>query len=130
MTEQAPTKLDLSTTQALVDLVIDTAEEFKAADLRALHVTDICSFADYFIIMTGTSSTHIKSITEEIMYRCKKNGRKPSDIEGIAAAEWTLLDFGDVLVHVFSNEKRAFYNLEALWEEAEQTYPPVDAEPA
>ncbi|CAM2007023.1 ribosome silencing factor [Acanthopleuribacter pedis] len=130
MSEQAPTKLDLSTTQALLDVVIDISEEFKAVDLRALKVTDICSFTDYFVVMTGTSTTHIKSITEEIMMRCKKNGRKPSDIEGVSAAEWTLLDFGDVIVHVFSSEKRAFYNLEELWAEAEQAYPPADAEPA
>ncbi|CAM2067692.1 ribosome silencing factor [Sulfidibacter corallicola] len=113
-------------TEELLQFVISIAEEFKAVDLKTLHITEKCSFTDYFVIMTGTSTTHIQSIAEEITLRCKKAGHRPTDVEGMSKGEWTLIDFGDVVVHIFSAEKREFYNLEEIWKQIEA--PDLDRE--
>lgn len=107
-------------TQELLKLIVDTAEEFKAVDIKILHVTDVCEFADYFVIMSGTSTTQVKSVTEELHYRCKHAKRPAISEEGLATAEWCLLDFSDIVVHVFLPEKRSYYDLEGLWVDAKE----------
>ena len=116
-------------TRDLLKLVIDTAEEFKAEEITILKVSDVCDFADYFVIMSGASTTQIRSLTEELGLRCKHAGRQARDIEGLTASEWCLLDFGDIVVHVFHPQKRAYYNLEALWDTAETIVPGTGAGP-
>ena len=105
--------------QDLLDIITKTADEFKAEDIKVLKVGDICDFADYFVIMSGTSITHVQSISEEIYYKTKHVGSPPNNQEGKTQAEWTLLDFGDIVVHVFLPMKRELYDLEGLWSEAE-----------
>lgn len=109
-------------TDTLLKLVIDTSEEFKALDLKVLKVDNLCDFADYFVIMSGGSTTQVKAICEELYARCKQGGRQALSMDGLAAAEWCLLDFGDIVVHIFLPEKRTYYALEELWSEAEITY--------
>ncbi len=106
-------------TNDLLHLIVDTAEEFKASDLTVLGVSKVCGFADYFVIMTGHSITQIQSLTEELGSRAKHAGRQPFSTEGLRAGEWCLLDFGDIVVHVFHPRKRAYYDLEGFWCEAE-----------
>jgi len=115
-------------TESLLEFIIGVAEDFKANDLVALQVSSICDFADYFVIMSGTSSTHVRSLTEEIHLKTKHAGRPPLSVEGAAAGEWALLDYGDVVVHVFLPDKRAFYDLESLWSDALRVYPNGKAE--
>ncbi len=109
-------------TDELLKLIIDTSEEFKAYDLRALKVDGICDFADYFVIMTGNSTTQVKAICEEMYTRAKHAGNQALSMDGLSLAEWCLLDFGDIVVHIFLPEKRAYYALEELWAEAEVAY--------
>lgn len=105
--------------QDLLDIITTTADEFKAEDIKVLKVEAVCDFADYFVIMSGTSTTHVQSLAEEIHYKTKHGGRPALNKEGTNQAEWTLLDFGDIVVHVFLPMKRELYDLEGLWSEAE-----------
>lgn len=109
-------------TDDLLKLIIDTSEEFKAVELRALKVDGICDFADYFVIMSGNSTTQVKAITEELYTRTKHVDHQALSMDGLSLAEWCLLDYGDIVVHVFLPEKRTYYNLEELWSEAEVAY--------
>lgn len=117
-------------TKALLAKILDIAAEFKALDVKVLEVSGHCDFTDYFVIMTGTSSVHIQSLAEEMIYRCKHAGHRPDDVEGLTQGEWVLLDFGDIVVHVFNRDKREFYNLEGLWTEAPRVAVSADASAA
>ena len=90
----------------------------KAVDVRILEVTDLTVLADYFIIATGTSSTHLKTLAEEVAYVFKKEGVVPGRIEGQGGNNWFLLDYGAVVVHVLLQETREFYSIERLWSDA------------
>ncbi len=91
------------------------AESKKATDIRVLDLREVTSFADYFIICTGSNPRQIQAISEEIGAQLRKQGEYPSNVEGFDAAEWVLADYGNYLVHVFSAKARAYYDLERLW---------------
>ena len=90
----------------------------KAVDIKAIHITDYSIVADYFVIATGTSNTHVKSLADELEYEISKLGIEPNHIEGKATG-WIVLDYGTVIVHIFTGESREYYNLERLWSDAE-----------
>lgn len=102
-------------TEPLLHHILAITEEFQALEPTVLKVSDFCDFADYFVIVTGTSIRHVQSLAEELNYKCKHAGELAHSVEGKLAGEWCLLDFGSVVVHVFTAEKRAQYNLEELW---------------
>lgn len=91
----------------------------KAVDLKAIHITDYSIVADYFVIATGTSNTHVKSLADELEYEMSQLGIEPNHIEGKATG-WIVLDYGTVIVHIFTGESREYYNLERLWSDAEE----------
>lgn len=91
----------------------------KAVDIKAIRTEEVTLVSDYFLIASGTSTTHTKSLAEELEYELGKLGVMPDHIEGRATG-WILLDYGTVLVHVFEQEQRAYYNLERLWADAEE----------
>ncbi|MCL1807775.1 MAG: ribosome silencing factor [Oscillospiraceae bacterium] len=92
----------------------------KAADIRILEVTDLTVLADYFVIATGTSSTHLKTLADEVEFVLKKQDVPPRHIEGKGGGSWLLLDYGAVVVHVLLQEAREFYSIERLWSDAKQ----------
>ena len=114
-------------TQALLQMITSIAEDFKAIDLTVLDVQNRCDFADYFVVMSGNSTTHVKSIAEELFFKTKHSGDPPTSTEGMNSGEWCLLDYGNIVVHVFHPEKREFYSLEELWQKP--LAPVVEAEP-
>ena len=92
----------------------------KAKELTAIHTTEQTILSDYFLICTGTSTTHVKALAEELEFEMKnRHGVMPRGVEGRATG-WILLDYGTVLVHIFLQEQREYYNLERLWEDAER----------
>jgi len=95
------------------------ALEKKAQDLVALDVHDVCSIADTFILVTGTSDRHAKSIADAIVDAVRASGEKPLGVEGYDEGRWVLIDLGDVIVHVFQQDVRKAYDLERLWSDAE-----------
>ncbi len=89
----------------------------KAIDIKALEITEQTIVGDYFVIASGTSNTHVKSLADEVDYEIGELGIKPRSIEGKATG-WILLDYGTVLVHLFTKDQREYYNLEHLWQDA------------
>jgi ribosome-associated protein len=103
------------------------AEAKKATGIRVLDLREISSFTDYFVICSGTNVRQIQSISDEVELRLKKQGRNPLGIEGYDRADWILADYGDFIVHVFSESAREFYGLERLWRSAKEvTVPPEE----
>lgn len=94
----------------------------KGLDIKIIEIGDVSILADYMVIATGTSSTHVKALADEVEYQLDNAGISVSHIEGHRSDSWILLDYIDVIVHVFSDEAREFYNLERLWQDGK----PVD----
>jgi ribosome-associated protein len=107
-------------------LAVRAAEAKQALDIRVLDVRHVTSFADYFVICSGTNPRQIQAIADSVESSLKSAGERPVSIEGYQAAEWVLADYGDFLVHVFSEKARSFYDLERLWRHAKT----VDIPPA
>jgi ribosome-associated protein len=100
-------------------ICVDAARDRKAEDIVALDLRGLSDVTDTFVICHGTSNRQVSAIAENIQTRLRKEcGRKPAHIEGLRHAEWVLMDFIDFVVHVFLEEKRAFYRLERLWGDA------------
>ena len=93
--------------------------ERKGADIKVIKIRDISSIADYFVIATGSSNTHVKSLADNVEFRLDNAGIGVSHIEGYRSDSWILLDYVDVIVHVFSEEAREYYSLERLWQDGE-----------
>ena len=98
----------------LADIISDT----PARDTVVLDIHELSPFADYFVITAGANERQLRAINRTILERMSEAGVRPQRSEGTGAAGWIVLDFGDVLVHVFSEEQRDFYRLEDLWAEA------------
>lgn len=99
--------------------IVKVLDDKKAEDLAVLDTTDLTVVSEYFVIATGNSSTHVKSLADDVEYELQKLGAQPDHIEGRATG-WILLDYGSVLVHVFTRDNRDYYNLEHLWADAKQ----------
>lgn len=105
-----------------IDILKTAAEalnEKKAVDLFATRIAELTVLTDYFLIANGTSTTHVRSLAEEVEDKLSKAGVEPKSIEGRATG-WILLDYGSVVVHVFTKEARETYSLERLWVDGEQ----------
>ena len=89
----------------------------KGLDIQVIEISDISVLADYMVIATGTSSTHVKALADEVEYRLDEAGISVSHIEGYRSNSWILLDYVDVIVNVFSDEAREFYDLDRLWQD-------------
>ncbi len=100
--------------------IVAVLDEKKAVDISVLRVRDITVITDYFIVASGTSSTHVKSLADDVEFRLKQQGIAPAFIEGYTGAQWIALDYGDVILHVFYPESRRFYDLEHLWADGER----------
>ena len=94
----------------------------KGLDIQVIEISDISVLADYMVIATGTSSTHVKALADEVEYKLDEAGISVSHIEGYRSNSWILLDYVDVIVNVFSDEAREFYDLDRLWQDGK----PVD----
>jgi ribosome-associated protein len=103
---------------AKVALIVDAAHERKANDVVGLDIRKISSFADTFIIATGTSDRHVRSVADSIEAALKAHGDPPLGIEGTEDGRWVLIDCGDTIVHIFQQEVRDHYDLERLWSDA------------
>ncbi len=100
----------------LRQLVRSALEDFKAIDILEIDVSARNSLTDQFIIASGSSTRHVKSMAENLVMRVKAAGCPPLGVEGQAQAEWVLVDLNDIIVHLMLPKTRAFYNLEKLWE--------------
>ena len=99
-------------------LIADAAQERKANDVVGLDVREISSFADTFIIATGTSDRHVRSVADSVETALKTHGEPPMGVEGYDEGRWVLIDCDDTIVHIFQQEIRDHYDLERLWSDA------------
>ncbi len=99
------------------------AEEKQARDIRVLDLREVTSFADFFVVCNGTNTRQNQAISNEIEVTLKHKGRYPISIEGYDNADWILIDYGDFLVHIFTEKARQYYDLERLWRDAKVVYP-------
>ncbi len=103
------------------------AESKKAIDIKVLDLREITSFADYFVICTGTNQKQVQAISDEVNLQLKRQaGELPISVEGYNQAEWILADYGDLLVHIFSPKAREYYELERLWRSAKPIEAPAE----
>ena len=100
--------------------VTKALDDKKGLDIKLLRIDEVSSLADYFIICTGTSNTHVKTLCDYAEYTLEQLGEPMLGREGHRGNSWGLLDYGSVVVHVFTEEAREFYSLERLWADAEQ----------
>jgi len=108
------------TSNQLTDLVISSLEDLKAIDIQQVDVSGRNPLTDRFVIATGTSTRHVKSMAEKLAMKAKAANCQPLGIEGEKGGEWILVDLNDVIVHLMLPQTRAFYNLEKLWEASSQ----------
>ncbi|NTV89930.1 MAG: ribosome silencing factor, partial [Clostridiales bacterium] len=94
---------------------VEILESKKAVDIESINISGITTLADFFVICSGTSVTHVRALADEVDEKMKEAGWEVLHTEGYDTARWILLDYGDIVVHVFHQEDRSFYNLEKLW---------------
>ncbi len=112
------------TSEEKVGLVLEAMDEKKAVDPVSIDVRGRTIMTDFLVIASGNSNVHIRTIADAVIEKFRNNGIKSKRLEGYENATWVLLDYGDVIVHVFAPEEREFYRLEAYWSGAEKGSPP------
>lgn len=95
-------------------------DEKKAENISVIKIDDISSLADYFVIANGRGSTHVRSLSDELEEKLKQQGVTPARIEGYRSDNWVLMDYESVVVHVFTQEGRDFYDLDRLWADGQR----------
>jgi ribosome-associated protein len=116
-------------TKSLIDTIIDGVQDVKGHQITVLNLSELPNaVADFFIICSGDSSTQVEAIAQSVVRKTRKDLKeKPWHEEGTRNAEWVLLDYVNVVVHIFYKDIREFYNLESLWADAEQiNIPDID----
>ena len=105
--------------EQMVKIAYDAFEDKKGQDIKILKISNISTIADYFVIVTGANSSQIRALQDNAEEQLAKNGFRPTKIEGIKNSSWVLMDYSDIILHVFSIEDREFYNLDHIWKDAE-----------
>lgn len=105
----------MMTSKELAKIAVDALEDKKVEDLRIIDISHISIMADYFIIGSGLSQTQVRALANNVEEKLQEAGIHPRQIEGYQSASWILMDFNDIIVHVFNSEDRLFYNLEKIW---------------
>ena len=112
--------LSASNPKELAEFIVKTLYSKKAHSIKLLYVSDKTVITDYFVICTGNSNTQIKALADELEFKTTESGLPPKSIEGFREANWIVLDYSSVIVHIFSRDTREFYNLEKVWGDAEE----------
>ena len=99
------------------EFIVSVLDAKKARNIKLLHVEKHTVIADYFIICSGNSRTQIKSLADEVEYTMTAEGIEPLHVEGGRGDSWILLDYGDIVIHIFDHENRLFYDLERIWKD-------------
>lgn len=110
----------MSLEQELIQSIVSSLEEKKAEDILIIDIADICSFANYFVIANGLNTNQIQSMADEIENNLKPLYSGEHAIEGYRNANWILLDYGDIIIHLFNRESRDFYKLEKNWKDGKE----------
>lgn len=106
------------TSTELTKEIVKFLDAKKAQDITAIEIHRLTTIGDYFVVASGTSTTQVKALADEVDEQLGKMGLNPKRVEGYQTANWILLDYYDVIVHIFLDETREFYSLERLWADA------------
>ena len=115
--------IEMMSPEEITAIAYKALEDKKAKDVKILKTAEHTILADYFVICNGSSSTHIKALVDEVDRQLSEAGEPPIRREGLRSDIWVLMDFGSVIVHIFTDEARKFYDLERLWSDAEAVTP-------
>jgi ribosome-associated protein len=118
MTQRAAASAAPSTARERAERLANIASEAKAEDIVILDLRELSSITDYFVVLTGTSQTHLRSLGKRIEDEMLKLGLKPGNVEGNRGTGWMVFDYGSVIVHAMTNDSRRMYDLERLWGDA------------
>ena len=119
----APSKPEIGDTDAakrVLELVMDSLDDSKAEDIVSIDIQGKSAMADYMVIASGRSHRHVGAVADHLLRALKEAGHGTAKVEGLSAADWVLIDAGDVIIHVFRPEVRDFYALEKMWQEPEE----------
>lgn len=111
---------DLTDAAELAHRIVDLASDKKGSDIVLLRTAELTTMADFFVIASGRSDRQVQALSQGIVDELRDDGIRPIGVEGLAKARWVLIDYGSVIVHVFSPEEREYYGLERLWSQAAQ----------
>jgi len=100
---------------AILRTVIDALVDKKAEDIQLIDIREVSTIAEYFVITNGTNTSQIQALSDNVTEKLAINGIRPRSIEGYNTANWILMDYNDLLVHIFDKESRGFYDLERMW---------------
>ncbi|MCD8188323.1 MAG: ribosome silencing factor [Ruminococcus sp.] len=103
-----------------LEKIIKTLDSKKGEDIQAIKISDLTILADYFVIVNGNSNTHTRTLADEVEYQLSQEGVEPQRREADTGNTWIILDYADIIVHVFYKETRNFYQLEHLWADGEK----------
>jgi len=120
--ERAPTQssTDTGNLPGAVTRAVELATDRKGVDMTLLDLRGLSNATDFFLLINGTSDTHVRSIADHIIDEMRKEGARADHIEGLRSGRWVLIDFIDFVVHVFHPSAREFYQLERLWGDAQE----------
>ena len=104
----------------MAKLAISALEDKKAEDIALIDISEVSVLADYFLIASGTNRSQIQAMIDNVEEQLGKKGCNPKQIEGYESANWILMDYGDIIVHVFDSENRLFYDLERIWRDGKK----------
>jgi len=117
----ATSKPTRSSSESLTNRAVELVLERKAENVLSLDLDGISSATDFFVIASGGSDVHVRAIAEHVVEELKRDGERPGHVEGLQGGQWVLIDYIDVVVHVFLRAARDFYQLETLWGDAKTT---------
>lgn len=110
----------MNNSKEMTKIAFQALEDKKAEDVRIIDISGVSVLADYFIIANGTNENQVKALVDNVQEELYKAGYEAKQVEGYRSASWILLDYGDIIVHVFSKEDRLFYDLERIWRDGKE----------
>lgn len=101
----------------MAKLAVAALEDKKAVDVKVIDIEKISTLADYFIIASGTNRSQVQAMSEAVEEELQKHDIHPKNVEGYQSANWILMDYGDIVLHIFDEENRLFYDIERIWKD-------------
>ena len=120
---QSAEVMNMNQSIEMAKLAYEALDEKKGEDIKIIEIGGISSIADYFIIANGTNTSQVDALVSSVEEKLGRQGYEPKRVEGVRSASWILMDYGDVVVHVFSKEDRLFYDLERIWRDGKSVEP-------
>ena len=110
----------MNQSKEMTKLAITALEDKKANDIRVIDIAGISVIADYFVIASGSNTNQVQAMADSVREALGRAGYEPRQIEGYGVANWILMDYNDIIVHIFSDESRTFYDLERIWRDGKE----------